>query len=363
MGKGIAGSQGRGAVALADPDLHLVIFAGDGNMMPRIPGIPKRRGTCYCGAIAGGEAAMAGQKRDFEGPTLAMLALTYAVWALGTTLWHEAAFLALILTAVAVAQFSSLQHEVLHGHPFANQMLNEALVFPALVLVVPYLRFKDTHLVHHYDPALTDPYDDPESNYLDPDVWAAISRPRQKLLRLNNTLLGRMVLGPALSIWSFVAGDIALMRAGNGRVRLAWGLNGLGVALVLAWLWAVGDMPLWAYGLAVYLGLALLKIRTFLEHRAHEKFRARTVIIEDRGPLSYLFLNNNFHVVHHCHPAVPWYRLPGLYAARKDHYRRRNEAYVYGGYGEIFRRYLLAAKDPVPHPVWPVRKSEAPDME
>ena len=29
---------------------------------------------------------------------------------------------------------------------------------------------------------------------------------------------------------------------------------------------------------------------------------------------------------------------------------------------EPARRYLTRAKDPVPHPVWPVKKTEAPDM-
>jgi fatty acid desaturase len=115
-------------------------------------------------------------------------------------------------------------------------------------------------------------------------------------------------------------------------------------------------MPVWAYLVAAYVGTALLKIRTYLEHRAHEAARARTVIIESRGPFSLLFLNNNFHVVHHMHPAVAWYKLPAMYAARKEHYQRRNEAYVYPSYTEIFRRYLFAAKDPVPHPIWPVYK-------
>ena len=54
---------------------------------------------------------------------------------------------------------------------------------------------------------------------------------------------------------------------------------------------AVSEMPFWAYLLSAYLGLSLLKIRTFLEHQAHEKARGRTVIIEDRGPLALLFLN------------------------------------------------------------------------
>lgn len=302
-------------------------------------------------------------QREIEWPTLAMLAATYALWVTGTLLWPVSGLVSVALTALATAQFSSLCHEVLHGHPFASRRLNEALVFPALSLVVPYERFRDTHLQHHFDPALTDPYDDPESNYQDPAVWARMGAPLRALLRLNNTLLGRMVLGPAVGTWFFVRGDIALHRAGDRRILRAWLLNGAGVGLVAAWLLIFTEMPLWAYVIAAYLAYSLLKIRTFLEHRAHEAFRARTVIVEDRGPLALLFLNNNLHVVHHMHPSVPWYRLPALYRARRGHYRRRNESYVYRSYGEVFRRYFLTAKDPVPHPVWPVRKSDAPDAD
>jgi fatty acid desaturase len=166
-----------------------------------------------------------------------------------------------------------------------------------------------------------------------------------------------MLIGPFVGTGIFLATDWRLALQGDRRVLLAWALHLPGLVLVFGWLWAVGQMPVWAYLVAVYIGTALLKIRTYLEHRAHEAARARTVIIESRGPLSLLFLNNNFHVVHHMHPAVAWYKLPGLYAARKDHYQRRNEAYIYRSYAEIFRRYLFTPKDPVPHPVWPVRKS------
>lgn len=40
--------------------------------------------------------------------------------------------------------------------------------------------------------------------------------------------------------------------------------------------------------LASYFAVALLKVRTFLEHRAHEKTRARTVVIEGRGRLGFI---------------------------------------------------------------------------
>ncbi|MBL9050112.1 MAG: fatty acid desaturase [Tabrizicola sp.] len=296
--------------------------------------------------------------RTIEWPTLFIFAATYALWALATTvLWGLSPTLAVLVAALAIGQYSSLTHEVLHGHPLPSQTLSEALVFPGLTVFVPYLRFRDLHLQHHFDPNLTDPYDDPESNYMDPEVWARLTRPMQMLLRFNNTLFGRMLVGPAISIWALLKGDAQAIARGDRRVALGWGLHALGMIPVGLWLWAVGSMPVWAYLLAAYLGWSLLKIRTYLEHRAHEAARARTVVIESRGPLSLLFLNNNFHVVHHMHPTVAWYALPALYRSRRDHYLRRNDSYVYRSYTEIFRRHLFRAKDPVPHPIWPVQKS------
>jgi fatty acid desaturase len=290
-----------------------------------------------------------------EWPTLGLLAASYALWALGLWLWADLPVLGLILTGIAIAQFSSLQHEALHGHPFRQAWANEALVFPALAVFVPYRRFLTTHLQHHFDPALTDPFDDPESNFMTPEVWDRLPRAVRALFRLNNTLLGRMVIGPVLGTALWVWGDLRAIAKGDGKIARDWGMNLLGLIPVI-WALSVVGMPFWAYLGAVYLAFALLKIRTFLEHRAHEAHRARTVIIEDRGPLSLLFLNNNFHVVHHMHPGLPWYVLPQVYAARRAHYQARNDHYVYRSYGEIFRRYLWRAKDPVAHPHYPFRK-------
>jgi fatty acid desaturase len=300
------------------------------------------------------------EKRAIEWPTLIVFTATYVLWGIATTLlWQISPVLAVLAAALAIAQYSSLTHEVLHGHPFANQTLSEALVFPGITVFVPYLRFKDLHLQHHFDPALTDPYDDPESNYLDPAVWARLSGGWKAILRFNNTLFGRMLIGPAISLWSLLTLDLGLAAKGDRRVILAWALHLPGLALVVWWLLSVGAMPIWAYVLAAYLGWSVLKIRTYLEHRAHEAARARTVIIESRGPLSLLFLNNNFHVVHHMHPGVAWYRLPSLYFGNRDHYLRRNDGYVYPSYVRIFKEFLFRAKDPVPHPIFPVDKGGA----
>ncbi len=290
-------------------------------------------------------------RAQIEWPTLGLLLGCYVLWGVAV-LAPLPAGIAIALAAVAVAFHSSLTHEAIHGHPTRIQALNVALVWPALGLLVPYGRFRDMHLAHHRDANLTDPYDDPESNYLEPAVWVRLPGWVRALLRANNTLLGRVTLGPALAQVAFMASDWRTARAGDRAVIRAWRAHALPAAAVLA-IVAAAPMPLWAYLLAVHAGHGLVKIRTFLEHRAHAHAAGRTVVIEDRGPLALLFLNNNFHLVHHMHPEVPWYRLPGLYFADAGRYLRRNRGYRYRSYGQIVRAHLLRAKDPVPHPLWP----------
>ena len=262
-------------------------------------------------------------------------------------------WLALPLLTVCLVLHSSLQHEVMHGHPTSDQRINDALVFPALGLAIPYERFRDQHLAHHRDATLTDPYDDPESNYLDPAVWARLPRWQRVLLLANNTLAGRLLLGPAIGLAVFWAGEARALARGERRVIRAWALHAAGLAPVLAWLWAAGTVPAWAYLAAAYAALSILKIRTFLEHRAHEAARGRSVIIEDRGPLAFLFLNNNLHAVHHGHPGLAWYRLPAFYRARRERFLEMNRGYRYKSYAEVFARHFLRRKDPVAHPLYP----------
>lgn len=291
--------------------------------------------------------------KSIEWPTLALLAGCYGVWAIGTT-WAAGWFLPLgmVMVTLAAALHSSLCHEVLHGHPTRARRLNEALVFPALTLFIPYLRFRDTHLAHHQDAILTDPYDDPESNYLDASDWERLSPWMQAVLNLNNRLIGRLLIGPLVGQVAFMAADWRAIRAGDRAVLRGWLWHIPAVGLVIWWVTALGQMPVWAFLLASYAALSILKIRTFLEHQAHLRARGRTVIIEDRGLLAFLFLNNNLHVVHHMHPKLPWYRLPALYFANRDRYLARNDGYMFPSYAAIFRRYLFKAKDPVPHPLW-----------
>lgn len=113
--------------------------------------------------------------------------------------------------------------------------------------------------------------------------------------------------------------------------------------------------PLWTYAVSAYFGLAILKLRTFLEHTAHDRCSHRTAIVESSGIFGFLFLHNNLHVVHHKHPSVSWHKLPALYRANRTAFLERNGGYFYPSYAAIFRAYALRPKDPVAHPLFSKR--------
>ncbi len=301
----------------------------------------------------------AGAKPAIEWPTVAMLALSYA--AFGAASWLSGATgyaIALPVMAVAIALFSSLQHEVLHGHPTRSAAVNEALVFVPLGLFYPYRRFKTLHLRHHNDERLTDPYDDPESYYRAGRDYQALPVAMRVLLRLNNSLAGRLVFGPALMVTAFWLGDLRLIARGDRAVTSAWIRHAAGLAVLVLWLEAICGMPFWLYVVPTYAGLSLISIRTFCEHRWAAPAEGRTIIVENARLLNWLFLNNNLHLVHHKLPTAPWYELPALYRARREEWVAMNGGYVYRNYLAIARAWLLTPKEPVVHPA--LRTEDAP---
>ena len=177
-----------------------------------------------------------------------------------------------------------------------------------------------------------------------------LPRAMKMVLRLNNTMVGRLVLGPWLSVAGFVLGDIRLMRDGDAAVRRAWLLHAAGLALVLPVIAYGFGIPLWLYALGpAWMGLGLIAIRTYAEHQWDEHPGGRTIIVE-RSPLSFLFLNNNLHFVHHNKPTVAWYKLPKLFRERRDEWVRMNNGYVVPGYFALFSKFAFKPKEPVVHP-------------
>ncbi len=301
-------------------------------------------------------------KHAIEWPTLALAAFIYGSW-LALTCWHADVPVWLLIPAGGwlVCWHSSLQHEVLHGHPTRNAALNRAIALPPLALWLPFDRYRASHLQHHRDERLTDPLDDPESRYVTLESWAQLGHLGQMLVRAQSTMFGRLVIGPFWAAGGFFVSEARALIADEPGRRKLWARHLAAAAVVVAWLSLVCGMSLWLYIAGFVIpGTSLMLIRSFAEHRAESAVSRRTAIVEAYGPLALLFLFNNLHAAHHARPAIPWYRLPGFYRANRAAFVGAERGPFYAGYRDVFRRFLLRAHDKPIHPLGriPVKRAE-----
>ncbi len=289
-----------------------------------------------------------------ELPTLALIITSYAIWALLVLFGHILPIIIWVMIfALNVTLFLSITHEVIHGHPTRNPLLNRLLLLFPIGWMFPYERFRDTHMQHHETEELTDPFDDPETWYYPRMTHERMNMAIRSVLTFNNTLFGRMLIGPAISTLRFYINELNLIltnKAIRGYILRVWGLHLVLCGLLILFIANFSSIPFLAYASAVYLGVSVLLVRTFLEHQAAEDHSERTVIIEKCCPLAFLFLYNNLHAVHHEKPGIAWYELPKFYRKNIGHFRNLNNHYVYTSYGEIFRKYFLTPKEEIAHP-------------
>lgn len=127
-----------------------------------------------------------------EWPTLSLIVAVYAAW-LAVTFWSAMlpSVVVIVLGSLLLAWHSSLQHEILHGHPTSSRLINRALATPPLSLWLPYELYRRAHLTHHRDERLTDPLDDPESWYFTAEQWNDLSTPVKMIFSFQNTFVGR----------------------------------------------------------------------------------------------------------------------------------------------------------------------------
>ncbi len=296
------------------------------------------------------EAAL-GWLRLREAPTWALVVTIYGGWLALTWWWHALPAWALLpLGAWLCAWHMSLQHELIHGHPTRNERINAALAAPPLNLWLPYSLYREAHLRHHRAEHLTDPLEDPESTYMTQDSWARAGRPRRLVHAACNTAVGRVLLGPARTISAFWLREATMAASGQSRWN-DWLSHAAGISLVLVWVCGICHIGVVAYvACVVYPGTALIMIRSLAEHRAAERPRDRTAVVERAGLLGLLFLNNNLHVLHHERPHVAWYALPAEWRTARAGVLAGWHGPLYRGYRDVARRYAVRPHHPGPHP-------------
>ena len=254
-------------------------------------------------------------------------------------------WLAIPMLAVLGAWHLSMQHEVLHGHPFKNQFINDAIGGIPVTLWIPYLAFKKDHHEHHLSD-LTNPALDNESYYVSQEQWDRAGRIRRAAWTANRTILFRMFVWTIVSTITYVLSVLKRAMRNEKSDRLAVALHIIGVAFVV-YLVSLSSMPLWQFALGtLYGGRILNAIRPFPEHKYQSGVETRTAMIMAGRFMSLLMLNNNLHVAHHDEPGVPWYRYDKLMQRVNAVERARAAGVLYeGGYAEVFRRFSFTPVD------------------
>lgn len=289
---------------------------------------------------------------DFEWPTIGLAVIVYGGWA-SLTFYHAQMpiWLAVPIGSWLIAWHSSLQHEVLHGHPTRWPWANHAIGLLPLCLWLPFEIYRILHLAHHRDEILTDPLQDPESHYWSPTAWAELGPIRRAFIGFQATLLGRLTLGPAWTVWRSIVDGMSSTHINTRDMFIAWGIHLLGCWMVLTWIIGICHMNCWVYLFGiVYPGTSLSLLRSFAEHRANDNVSERTAIVENARILGLLFLFNNLHVVHHHYPNLPWYRIPSWYRQHREMLIAENGRVVYDGYFDVLRRFLFTPHDNPVHP-------------
>jgi fatty acid desaturase len=287
-----------------------------------------------------------------DGPTWLVALALYGAWVL--LVWFNARLPWWVITPVGaylVAWHFSLQHEAIHSFRGVPAWLRFAVAFPPLGLWFPYPLYRKSHTTHHRDINLTIPGVDTESYYVRQADWANMGRLKQRVLMFNQTMAGRLLIGPILRLWSLAGKETRRVRQGDYSHLRHWRVHVVAVGVLFWFISEVCGFPWWQYCLLVaYPGLSLGLLRAFTEHRAAEDSQERTASVESNAIFGLMYLYNNLHVAHHLKPAMPWYEIPRFYRENRHELLASNGDFVYRGYTVLARRYFLT---PVFSPVHP----------
>jgi len=236
--------------------------------------------------------------------TFAVLSGTAGLWAAALTgalpLWAAG----MLQTVLAYLAFTPV-HEAVHGNIGGSAKrgwMDEAAGWACgALLVAPYPAFKTLHLKHHSNT------NDPEN---DPDYWVAGGNPLSVALRC-------LTIIPHYDLWILGArgGKSPALR----RVRRVAVLGLLALAAVMLALTAAGfGVEVLALWVAPAIGASGLLAFAFdwAPHYPHDtqgRFVDTRVILAPG--LTPLMMWQNYHLIHHLWPRVPFYRYGVLFRA------------------------------------------------
>lgn len=254
-------------------------------------------------------------------PTALLYAGTLGLFALemyGVFGAHWSGWVTVPMGAAVTFLMFSVLHEATHHAVSTNTRVNNAFGHLSVPFVVPWATFplvKFIHIEHHRNT------NEPMS--VDPDTWTSEGPWWQLPLRWATIDLWYVAfylrrvrerpvreVATTFAMFTVVVGAfVALAVAGHGHALL-WGYlipQRFGV-MVLAW-W-FDYLP--HHGLTVT--------------QREDKYQATRVRVGGEKVLTPLFVYQNYHLVHHLHPSVPFYRYVRAWRRNEQAYLDRNAA-------------------------------------
>ncbi len=224
-----------------------------------------------------------------------------------------------VVFGIVMNSVYSIIHEAEHAMLFTNPRWNDlAGSFMALFFPAPFHLIRQGHLGHH----LRNRSDDEAFDFYfegDHKVW--------RYLVLYGILTGFYYLVVVLSnvvflilpfrgdkkYWHVDQPSAAFMESLNPRYGLLIRLECAAVIALHGGIIWLCDLPVLHY-FAMYAGFGFMwSAMQYVHHYGTERHvtrGARNLWIWK--PLDLLWLNHNWHLTHHTHPAVPWVYLPGV---------------------------------------------------
>ncbi|OBF13679.1 fatty acid desaturase [Mycobacterium sp. ACS4331] len=253
-------------------------------------------------------------------PTVAILLVGWVAFVTSTTGYIQGwvpAGVTIAVNAVVTFLMFTVGHEAIHYAVSTARWVNGLVGRLAWLLVVPIISFPTyafVHIEHHRHSNDDD---------RDPDAWASHSRWWQMPLRwpFPEVLYGRFILRTLRSRpKSEVAETLGLLTVS---------MTGLIIAVVTGNLWTLAVVFLipqriglvvlvWWFDWLPHHGLA--------DTQRSNRYGATRLRVGMEWFYTPLMLSQNYHLVHHLHPSVPFYRYRKTWRRNEDAYLQRDAA-------------------------------------
>jgi len=255
-------------------------------------------------------------------PTLLLFAVATGLWMVALTAALDGlippAAAILLQTAAAFMQFTVLHDGVhrslLRGYPRLNEVVT-SLAGAFLGLVGVGAAFRYAHFKHH---RLTNEADDP-------DLWSGRGHPLGLPLQWATADLRYGVI--ILRDWS----GIPLRERVQMVLGVALLVGAFGTCVALGHGWDA----LWYWLLPSRLAILWLAFAfNYLPHHPHQveqrhnPYAATNIRAGGEPLMKWLFLYQNYHLIHHLFPSVPFYRYLNIWRQNEDRFVRQGASIV-----------------------------------